>query len=163
MLSEASYRFHLQKYAISGQSNQPNSINGQKPSLCRFGSFKNAILSVLNDPSQPGNCAKCWKPFSSITICSIKSIPQTKILDMAKNLFFGNLDHSKMNFYDFWMIQLDLLTLPKVGKHLVLSQYAISSRVSRPNYTKWPKTSFFALWIIQKYIFLIFEWSFTTW
>ena len=163
MLSEASYRFHLQKYAISGQSNQPNSINGQKPSLCRFGSFKNAILSVLNDPSQPGNCAKCWKPFSSITICSIKSIPQTKILDMAKNLFFGNLDHSKMNFYDFWMIQLDLLTLPKVGKHLVLSQYAISSRSNRPNSRRWSKTSFLAFWIIQKWIFVIFEWSFMTW
>ena len=163
MLSEASYRFHLQKYAISGQSNQPNSINGQKPSLCRFGSFKNAILSVLNDPSQPGNCAKCWKPFSSITICSIKSIPQTKILDMAKNLFSGNLDHSKMDFYDFWMIQLDLLTLPKVGKHLVLSQYAISSRSNRPNSRKWPKTSFLAFWIIQKWIFVIFEWSFMIW
>ena len=163
MLSEASYRFHLQKYAISGQSNQPNSINGQKPSLCRFGSFKNAILSVLNDPSQPGNCAKCWKPFSSITICSIKSIPQTKILDMAKNLFFGNLDHPKMDFYDFWMIQLDLVTLPKVGKHLVLSQYAISSRSNRPNSRKWPKTSFLAFWIIQKWIFVIFEWSFMIW
>ena len=163
MLSEASYRFHLQKYAISGQSNKPNSINGQKPSLCRFGSFKNAILSVLNDPSQPGNCAKCWKPFSSITICSIKSIPQTKILDMAKDLFFGNLDHSKMNFYDFWMIQLDLLTLPKVGKHLVLSQYAISSRSNRPNSRKWPKTSFLALWVIQKCTFVTFEWSFMIW
>ena len=163
MLSEASYRFHLQKYAISGQSNQPNSINGQKPSLCRFGSFKNAILSVLNDPSQPGNCAKCWKPFSSITICSIKSIPQTKILDMAKNLFFGNLDHSKMDFYDFWIVLNDLMTLPNTVKQFVLSQYALSTQSNRRNSWKCPKTSFLALWIIQKCIFAIFEWSFMTW
>ena len=49
--------------------------------------------------------------------------------------------------------------LSNVGKHLVLSQYAISSRSNRPNSRKWPKTSFLALWIIQKCIFLIFEWS----
>ena len=64
-----------------------------------------------------------------------------------------------MHFCDLWMILHDLVTLPKVGKHLVLSQYAISSRSNRPNSRKWPKTSFLALWIIQKCIFLIFEWS----
>ena len=78
---------------------------------------------------------------------------------LAKNLFFGSLDHSKMHLCDFWMILHDLATLPKVGKHLVLSQYAISSRSNRPNSRKWPKTSFLALWIIQKCIFVIFEWS----
>ena len=78
---------------------------------------------------------------------------------MAKNLIFGPLDHSKMDICDLWMILHDLVTLPKVGKHLVLSQSAISSRSNRPNSRKWPKTSFLALWIIQKCIFLIFEWS----
>ena len=78
---------------------------------------------------------------------------------MAKNLIFGLLDHSKMDICDIWMILHDLVTLPKVGKHLVLSQSAISSRSNRPNSRKWPKTSFLALWIIQKCIFLIFEWS----
>ena len=78
---------------------------------------------------------------------------------MAKNLIFGLLDHSKMDICDLWMILHDLVTLPKVGKHLVLSQSAISSRSNRPNSRKWPKTSFLALWIIQKCIFLIFEWS----
>ena len=78
---------------------------------------------------------------------------------MAKNLFFGLLDHSKMHFWYLWMILHDLVTLEKVGKHLVLSQYAISSRSNRPNSRKWPKTSFLAFWIIQKCIFLLFEWS----
>ena len=78
---------------------------------------------------------------------------------MAKNLFFGLLDHSKMHFWYLWMILHDLVTLEKVGKHLVLSQYAISSRSNRPNSRKWPKTSFLAFWIIQKCILLLFEWS----
>ena len=192
--------------------------NDKKPLFWLFGSFKNAFLRSLNDPIWPGNAAQSWKTYSAITICNIKSIQQTKLKKTAKNLFFGSLDHSKMHFSDFWMIQLDLVTLPKVGKHLVLSQYAISSRSNRPkskkrpktylfgtldhskmhfcdfwmilhdlvllpkvekhlvpskyaissrsnrpNSIKWPKTSILALWIIQKCIFLIFQWSFTTW
>ena len=133
--------------------------NGQKPHFWPFGSFKNGYLWSLNDPSWPGNIAESWKTFSTITICNIKSIQQTKLKKTAKNLFFGSLDHSKMHFSDFWMIQLDLVTLPKVGKHLVLSQYAISSQSNRPNSRKLPKTSFLAFWIIQKCIFLLFEWS----
>ena len=80
-----------------------------------------------------------------------------------ENLVFGTLDHSKMHFCYVWMILHDLVTLAKVKKHLVLSQYAISSRSNRPNSRKWPKTSVLALWIIQKCIFVIFEWTFMTW
>ena len=80
----------------------------------------------------------------------------------GKKLFFGLLDHSKMPFCDLWMILHDQVILPNVGKHLVLSQYAISSRSNRPNSRKWPKTSFLAFWIIKKCIFVIFEWSFMT-
>ena len=53
----------------------------------------------------------------------------------------------------------ELLPLRNVEKHLVLSWCAISSRSNRPKSKKWPKTSFLALWIIQKCIFVIFEWS----
>ena len=95
----------------------------------------------------------------SIIICNIMSIQQTQLQKMAKNLFFGSLDHSKMHFCDLWMILHDLVMLPKVGRHLVLSQYAISSQSNRPKFRKWPKTPFLALWIIQKCIFLLFEWS----
>ena len=48
-----------------------------------FGSFKNAILLSLSDPSSAGNFARSWKTFSTITICNIKSIQQTKLRKMA--------------------------------------------------------------------------------
>ena len=69
---------------------------------------------------------------------------------------FGSSDHSKCLFCEFWMILRDQVTLTKVGKHLVRSQYAISSRSNQPNSRKWPKTSIVALWIIQKCIFCDF-------
>ena len=87
----------------------------------------------LNDPSWHGKVATCWKTLSTITTCHIKSIKQTKLKKTAKNLFFGSLDHSKMHLRDFWMILHDLVRLPIVWKHLVLSPYAISSRSNRPN------------------------------
>ena len=136
------------QYQVDPTDQSPE--NGQKPLFWLFGSFKNAFLWHLNDPSWPGNVAECWKAFSTITICNIELIQQTKLQKMAKNLFFGSLDHSKMHFCDLWMILHDLVTLPKVGTHLVLSQYAISSRSNRPNSRKWPKTSFLGYWVIQK-------------
>ena len=76
--------------------------NGQKTVFWHFGSFKNAFLRSLNDPSWPGNVAESWKTYSTITICNIKSTQQTKLMKMAKNLFFGALDHSKMHL--FWFL-----------------------------------------------------------
>ena len=119
--------------------------NGPKPLFRPFGSFKNAFLWFLDDPPWPCNVARCWKTFSFITICNIKSIQQTKLLKMAKNLIFSSLDHSKMHFCDVWMILHDLVTLPNVIKHLMLSQYAISRWSDGPNSRKWPITG----WIIQ--------------
>ena len=81
--------------------------NGQKPLFWLFGSFKNAFFWFLNDPAWPGNIAESWKTFSTITICNIKSIQQTKLQKMAKNLFFGSLDHSKKYFSDLWMIVMN--------------------------------------------------------
>ena len=89
-----------------------------------------------NDPSWPGSVAKWWKIYSSIIMCNIKSIQQTKLKIMAKNLIFGTSDHSKMLFWDFWMILHDLVVLPNVGKHIVLSSYAISSRSINPKSRK---------------------------
>ena len=63
----------------------------------------------------------------------------------------------------FWMICHDMARLANAGKHLVLKQYAISSRSNRPNSRKLPKTSFLGFWIIQKWIFVIFEWSLMIW
>ena len=77
--------------------------------------------------------------------------------------FFTSLDHFKMHFFAFWKIPHDLLQLSIAEKHFVLSLYAISSRSNTPNSRKWPKTSVLGLWIIQKCIFVIFEWSSLTW
>ena len=43
--------------------------------------------------------------FSIIKICNLKSIRCTELKKMAKKHFFGYLDHSKMIFRGFWMIQ----------------------------------------------------------
>ena len=72
--------------------------NDQNPLFWLFGPFKNAFLRLLNDRSRSGNVVQCWKSSSTITLCNIKSIQQTKLQKMAKNLFFGSLDHSKMHF-----------------------------------------------------------------
>ena len=121
--------------------------NGQKPLFWPFRSFKKAFLRSLNDPSWPGNIAESWKTFSTITICNIKSIQQTKLKKTAKNLFFGSLDHSKMHFCDSWMILHDMVRWPNVEKQLLQSWYAISSTSWLPISRKWPKPiifSFFA-------------------
>ena len=122
------------QYQVDTRHQTPE--NGQKPLFWLFGSFKNAFLWSLHASSWPSNIAESWKVFSTITICNIKSIQQTKLQKMAKTLHFGSLDHSKMHLCDFWIILQDLVTLPKVGKHLVLLQYAVSSRSNRSNRPK---------------------------
>ena len=136
------------QYAISSRSNRPNSRKWPKTVFWLIGSLKNALLWFLNDPSWPGNVAESWKTFSTIMICNIKSIQQIKLQKMAENLFFGSLDHSKMHFSDLWMILHDLVMLLNVGKHLVLSQYAISSRSNRPNSGNGQKPIF---WLVESF------------
>ena len=160
MLGNIKYSHNMQ-YQVDPTDLTPE--NGRKPIFWLFGSSKSAFLWSLNDHSWPGNVVKCWKTFIAITLCNIKSIQQTKLKKMAKNLFCGSLDHSKLPFCDLWMILRDLVMLSNIRKHLVLSQYAISSRSNRPNSRKWPKNYFLAVWIIQKCIFVVFEWSFMTW
>ena len=108
----------LSWYAISSQ---PTRSKSRKPHFCHFGSSKNAFLGLLNDPSRTGSVAEWKKSYSPIIICNIRSIQQTKLKIMAKNLILGTLDHSKMLFWAFWMILHDLVMMPNVGPHLVLS------------------------------------------
>ena len=145
------------------RSNRPNPRKPPKTSFLALWIIQKCIFLIFEWSSMSHIMAKLLRPFSIVKICNIKLIRWTKLKKMAKNLFFGLLDHSKMDICDLWMILHDLVTLPKVGKHLVLSQSAISSRSNRPNSRKWPKTSFLALWIIQKCIFVIFEWPHMTW
>ena len=79
--------------------------------------------------------------------------PTNQTQDNGQKPHFGTLDHSKMLFCDFRMILHDLI----VGKHLVLSEYAISSGSDRPKSRKRPKTYFSALWIIHIRILQVFE------
>ena len=60
------------QYQVDTRDQTPE--NGQKPLFWLFGSFKNAFLRLLNDPSRPSNLTESWKTFSTIIICNIKSI-----------------------------------------------------------------------------------------
>ena len=134
--------YHNVQYQVDPTHKIPE--NDQNLFFWLSGSFKNAILCFLNDPSWPGNVAENWNAFSTITICNIKSIQQTKLQNMAKNLFFGSLDHSNMHFSHLWMILHDLVMLPNVRKHLALSQYAIKS-IQQTKLQKMVKNLFFWL------------------
>ena len=92
----------LTKYTISSRPFNPKS---RKPCFWDFGSFKNVFSWLLNDPTWPGIGAECSKAWTSITTCNIKLFQLTRVQKTAKNLLFGTLDHSKMHFCDFWMIQ----------------------------------------------------------
>ena len=48
------------------------------------------------------------------------------------------------------------------GDYLVLSECAISSQSDALKSRKWRKPSFLAIWIIQKGIFKVYEWSIMT-
>ena len=85
----------LTKYTISSRPINPKS---RKPCFWDFGSFKNAFFWLLNDPTWSGSGAECSKALSSITICNIKSIQETKLQKMAKNLIFGPFWINYANF-----------------------------------------------------------------
>ena len=99
--------------AILGRSNRLNFRKQAKTYFWLVGSFKNWFLWFLNGP---GNATKSWKTFSTITICNIKSIQQTKLKKMAQNLYFGSLDHSKTHFEGFWMTRHDLVVVAECWK-----------------------------------------------
>ena len=62
---------------------------------------------------------------STIKICSMKHIRPTKLKKMAKNLYFGSLDHSKMHFFDFWMIQHDQKLLTPFSTIIICNMKSI--------------------------------------
>ena len=74
-----SYKSYQSEYAVSDQSNQPNSIKLSKTSFL-------APFSI--NYVWPKTIAKCWKPFCTTIICNIKSITWTKLERMAENPYF---------------------------------------------------------------------------
>ena len=100
-----------------------------------FGSFKNAFLSLLNDPSWHRKVVICWKTFSTFTMCNIKSIQETKLQILAQIVLLRTLDHSKMQHCDFWMIQ-HVPYLSQIVSTIFYSEYAISSGFNKPTSRK---------------------------
>ena len=62
-----------------------------------------------------------WSQIVSTIFYSEYAISSGSNRPKSKENIFCSLEHSKMLFYDFWMILHDLVVLPKVKKHLVLS------------------------------------------
>ena len=100
--------------------------------------------------------------FTTIRICNINFIWWSNLEKMAKNLVCAYLDHSKRHF--LWLLNdpTRVITWTNHVDYLVLSEFAVSSQSDATNSRKWPKTSFLAIWIIQKGIFVLFEWSIMT-
>ena len=55
-----------------------------------------------------------------------------------------------------------VITWTNHGDYSVLSEYEVSTQSNAQKSRKWPETSFLAIWIIQKGIFEVFEWSIMT-
>ena len=96
--------------------------------------------------------------FISMIIHTFKSIRLSEFKKMAKRNLLATWTIQKGILW-FLNAQTLVILWPKHENHLVLLKYAILSQSDAPNSKKWPKTSFLALWIIQKGIFVIFEWS----
>ena len=62
---------------------------------------------------------------STIKISSMKHIRPAKLKKIAKNLYFGSLDHSKMHFFDFWMIQHDQKLLTPFSTIIICNMKSI--------------------------------------
>ena len=129
----------------------PTQENDQKSCFWLFGSFKKAFLRFLNDPAWVVQ----WRTHANHLVLSKFAIWSR--LDGPKSRKW-----TKTSFLAIWIIQKWFLNDPawpddvaKCCKHLVLSQYAISSWSDQPIWRKWPILNR----IIQKYIFVIFEWS----
>ena len=87
----------------------------------------------------------------------VNPMPQTQEKHQKPRFWlFGSFKETFLWLFNdpAWVVQW-----PTHANHLVLSRYAISSQSNAPNLRKAPKTSFLAVWIIQKGIFMNFEWS----
>ena len=112
--------------------------------------------------SQMIDCTRSARSsISSTRTCNIRLIRPTQLDQLAKNLILRSFLHKSCYFYINYCIVLycilNILSTFSGVKHLVLSQYAISSRSNNLNSRKWPKIYFLALWIIQKCIYVTFE------
>ena len=95
------------QYALSSLSKRPNSRYWHKSSFWAFWVIQKCIFVTFEWSSMCHIVAKLFEPSYTITICIIKSIQETKLQILAQIVLLRTLDHSKMHFCDFWMIQHD--------------------------------------------------------
>ena len=70
-----------------------------------------------------------------------------------------SISFSSITISNISHLEVYRMAAPYNKKHWVLSQYALSSLSKQPNSRYWHKSSFWAFWVIQKCIFVTFEWS----
>ena len=70
-----------------------------------------------------------------------------------------SISFSSITISNISHLEVYRMAAPYNKKHWVLSQYALSSLSKQPNSRYWHKSSFRAFWVIQKCIFVTFEWS----
>ena len=149
--------------------------NGQKRHFLQFRSSINLLAS--NNPVVGKKIKNCWEIDSNYSTLQMetfghlwkKSFLKFCIKIFSKSVILTQDNGQKAYFLAIWVIQKAFLWLlndqawvihwPKHANYLVLLKYAISSQSDAPNSRKWPRSLFLAIWIIQKSIFVIFEWS----
>ena len=156
MMKSVVKHIFLSWYTISSRSNWPNPRKCSKTSFLAHWIIQKGIFVIFEWPSMGVATAHLSASFSIIRICNLKSIRCTKLKKMTKNLIFGSLDHSKRHF--LWCLNDPAWRIwqSTCHYHLVESKYATWSVSDAPNSRKWSKTSFLAIWIIQKGIFCDF-------
>ena len=125
----------LSQYALSSLSKQPNSRYWHKSSFRAFWVIQKCIFVTFEWSSMCHIVAKLFEPSCTITICIIKSIQETKLQILAQIVLLRTLDHSKMQYCDFWMIQ-HVPYWSQIVSTIFYSEYAISSGFNKPTSRK---------------------------
>ena len=94
------------------------------------------------------------------SIYAISNLSDQSNLKMAKDCIFCSFFCINYTYYVQSIMQnLANTTTRSWGQFSTMRRCLRSSQTVQSNPRKWPKNSFLAIWIIQKGIFLIFEWS----
>ena len=92
--SNRAYHLVLSKYAISNQSDVPNSRKWPKTSFFVLFCTIYAHYACIINYAWPITMVTCWETFSTTIICDIESIRATKVEKKVKNLIFCSFLHN---------------------------------------------------------------------
>ena len=153
----------LSQYAISSRYKRPNSRKWPKTSILALWIIQKCVSVTLEWPFMTRQCCQMLENIKYYHSMQHQVDPTDQSPEIGQKPLFWLFGSFKMHFCDIWMILHDLVMFLNAGIHLIRLHYAISGLSNRPKSRKWPKTSFLALWIIQKCVFVTFEWSFMIW